>query len=362
MDGERRPDRALFYAVYGFAFAVTAIALGAAAWLLGVYPSRAASTTGAGVSYTVDRQTNLVDVGRDLARLGVVPRPEPFVAYLRLMGADSRLRVGRPVWLEPGSTPRQLARQIAFGFGPSRTRVTFPEGFDRYAMARRAEEHGVCSRLDFLDASEDPELLGELGIVAKSAEGYLFPDTYETVSGGDCRELVRRMVRTFRRRTMDLFAAAYPRSKLRRLRWGRHEVVTMASIVEKEAAVAVEQGVIAGVFLNRLTSESFQPKRLQADPTVRYGCVRDPGLSDACRSYDGRITRAMLQDTSNPYNTYRHEGLPPGPICNPGLSAIRSVLAPQEHSYFYFVAKGAGRHQFSETLEEHNAAVDRYLR
>jgi UPF0755 protein len=116
--------------------------------------------------------------------------------------------------------------------------------------------------------------------------------------------------------------------------------------------------VIAGVFFNRLFDPSFRPKRLQADPTVAYGCLVASERVPSCREFDGRhITPAMVRDPENPYSTYRHDGLPPGPICNPGLSSIRAALHPQPHSYFYFVAKGAGRHAFAASLDQHNENV-----
>jgi UPF0755 protein len=114
------------------------------------------------------------------------------------------------------------------------------------------------------------------------------------------------------------------------------------------------------VFWNRLKSKRFLPRRrLQADPTVQYGCVAAPEAAPSCASYDGRITRAMLDDPENPYNTYRHSGLPPGPISNPGKATIAAVIHPEEHGYFYFVARGSGRHHFSKTLRQHNIAVRR---
>jgi UPF0755 protein len=117
--------------------------------------------------------------------------------------------------------------------------------------------------------------------------------------------------------------------------------------------------VIAGVFLNRLRDPSFHPKRLQADPTVAYGCLLQPELV-SCLGFDGkRVTRSMTADPQNLYNTYRIEGLPPSPIANPGLSALRAVLHPAEHGYFYFVARGDGHHSFSASLSEHNQAVQR---
>ena len=128
--------------------------------------------------------------------------------------------------------------------------------------------------------------------------------------------------------------------------------------MEKEARVPSEQPLIAGVFLNRLRDPAFKPKRLQADPTVAYGCVVQPNLP-SCAQFDGRrVTRTMTGDPNNPYNTYRHAGLPPGPIANPGLGALRAVLAPAVHDYLYFVASGAGAHAFSRTLADHNEASE----
>ena len=138
-----------------------------------------------------------------------------------------------------------------------------------------------------------------------------------------------------------------------------HEVLTLASIVEKEARLSSEQPIIAGVFLNRLRDPSFRPKRLQADPTVTYGCLIVPGLPSCAGASAGQApTRTMLVDPANPYNTYRHEGLPPGPIANPGLSAIEAVIQPAPHDYLYFVAQRGGAHTFSRNLQDHNVAVD----
>jgi UPF0755 protein len=140
------------------------------------------------------------------------------------------------------------------------------------------------------------------------------------------------------------------------LGFGRHEVVTLASMVEKEAAVADERSTIAGVFLNRLLDPTFQPKRLQSDPTAAYGCLVDPAIP-ACSTFRGKVTPELLRDPANGYSTYVTHGLPPGPIANPGEASLRAVLEPRSSKYLYFVAKGGGRHTFSESLDAHNAAV-----
>jgi UPF0755 protein len=172
---------------------------------------------------------------------------------------------------------------------------------------------------------------------------------------------VRRLVRNVRRRLAPVLAEH--QSTLDALRaelgWGAHQVLTLSSIVEKEARLAAERPVIAGVFLNRLRDPSFKPKRLQADPTVSYGCLVAPALASCAAAANRQITRAMLADGDNPYNTYRREGLPPGPIANPGLAAVRAVLAPAAHDYLYFVARGDGAHTFSRNLDDHHVATER---
>jgi UPF0755 protein len=139
------------------------------------------------------------------------------------------------------------------------------------------------------------------------------------------------------------------------LKWGKREIVILASMIEKEAAVDDERAVFASVFLNRLRDPSFLPKKLQSDPTAGYGCL--VGTSLPCVGYTGKITHEINVDDANAYSTYVHEGLPPGPIGNPGARAIEAVMSPALTHYFFFVAKGGGRHTFSETLGGHNAAV-----
>jgi len=290
--------------------------------------------------------------------------------YLELHGAGGRLEVGE-VRLTDAMTPAQIARRLARGLGPVYVRVTFPEGFDRHDVAARLEARGICPKDAFLAATARPSLLDRLELPGRTAEGYLFPDTYELAMDTDPELVVARMVATFRRKVLPL-VAEHP-DGLARLRdelgFGLHQVVTLASIVEEEAVRDEERAVIAGVFLNRLTSPDFTPRRLQADPTVSYGCrpgeageAGRPLASCAGFADDREITRRMLDDPANPYNTYQHEGLPPGPIANPGIPSLEAVLAPAQHDFLFFVASGGGRHHFSRDLADHEAAIRRYLR
>jgi UPF0755 protein len=303
---------------------------------------------------------SLEDVAARIATHGGLAEPALFALYARVRGADPRLRRGQHVLLYDNMRPRELLQRVADGFGSAQLRVVIPEGFSRFEIAQRLARFGVCDRGEFLRATEDPALLRELGIAGPSAEGLLFPDTYLLREGMAPAALVRRFVGNARRRmaaVLEQHAADVERLHAE-LGFQTHELLTLASIVEKEARLANEQPIIAGVFLNRLRDPSFKPKRLQADPTVSYGCLVAAQLPACVGAISGAPTRAMLADPDNPYNTYRHDGLPPGPIANPGLPALAAVLAPAAHDYLYFVAQGGGAHAFSHSLEDHNRAVE----
>lgn len=341
---------------------LVAVAIAALTWLFLVYPADVRGT-GRGaqeLTLVVEGDDGIDEVAAELEHLGAIDDARLFALYARLLGADEHLRRG-PVRLRADMSIRTLLARVAEGLGPTQIAVLVPEGFDRFEIAARLERWDVCDEAAFLEATEDRALLDELEITGPSAEGYLLPDTYTFATGSDARDVVRRFVRAYRAATDDLFEDerdAAPRARLARLGLGPHEILVLASIVEQEAVAREEQPVIAGVFVNRLESETFLPRRrLQADPTISYGCKVEPSRA-SCEGFDGRrITRAMLEDEGNPYNTYRREGLPPSPICNPGLPAIRAVLEHAQHDYFYFVARGRGRHVFSATLDAHNEGV-----
>ena len=348
---------------------VTALLLASAVaglvYVLVVYPRRAGPGEGRSVVVTITEETSASELAETLETEGVVEQAWLFSLYLRLLGAHHALRVGQSVRLADDLPPAELARRVARGLGPRSMDVTVPEGFTRFDIAQRLAHYGLMEEQAFLDATVDPDILRQLEIPGETAEGYLFPDTYTLRDDLTPTEMMSRMVRSFRSRTARL-ERRYE-GRLTRLRnelgFSLHEVVTLASVVEREAAVSDERPIIAGVFLNRLRSETFLPRhRLQADPTVSYGCRAEPARAPSCAGFRGRITRAMLEDSANRYNSYRHPGLPPTPICNPGAAAIEAVLAPAQHDYLYFVARGGRRHHFSATLERHNEAVDDYLR
>jgi len=219
--------------------------------------------------------------------------------------------------------------------------LTIPEGYSLAEISLAAEQVGLGPSGAFLQAAHDRSLAARLNIPADSFEGFLFPDTYRVPIDTVPEELITMMANRFRfvfDETMQKRLAGSGMSLL--------EAVTLASIVEKEAAQDSERPFIAAVFLNRLK----KGMRLEADPTILYG-VRPLGGPPIRRSEIKRKT---------PYNTYVIRGLPPGPIANPGLASIRAVLYPAETDHLYFVARNDGTHQFSSTLKEHNRAVRQY--
>ena len=216
-------------------------------------------------------------------------------------------------------------------------------------IADRLDATGVAARDEFLRAANDPvivpgvELLGEPP--PTTLEGYLFPDTYEVrqrVSGPEAAELMLRM---FGKRVGDELRSN-PELNL-----SPHQILTLASIVEREAQQSAERPIIASVYLNRLT----RGLPLQADPTVQYAVATHDGALAASYNYWKTGLTSQDLEIESPYNTYLHPGLPPAPICNPGEAAIKAVLQPARTDYLYFVAKndGSGAHLFASTLEEH---------
>jgi UPF0755 protein len=333
--------------------------LGALGWLFVIYPdSDGPAGNDEEVVLEVAEGTTLRRLANELEERGVLENARVWSVYMRMRGLDRHLRQGKIRFRIP-MTPEQVARYATTRLGRIQIRILIPEGFSRFEIAARLEEYGICSADAFLDATEDRSLLASYGVDANDAEGYLFPDTYEFDDQSKPRRVVERMLANWTRRYEEI-QAEYAGQLAALDDWTTHDIITLASVVEKEAAVPSERARIAGVFWNRLKSKRFLPRRrLQADPTVQYGCVAVPEAAPSCEGYDGRITRAMLDDPENPYNTYRHSGLPPGPISNPGKAAITAVIDPERHDYFYFVARGSGRHHFSKTLRQHNIAVRR---
>ena len=219
---------------------------------------------------------------------------------------------------------------------------TVPEGLTASATAELWGTRGFGTADAFQKASESPRLLKQFGLEGKTIEGYLFPNTYKFAKGTTAEKVVEMMLNEFRQRWTEKFD-----KDARNLGLTAYEVVTLASVIEKEAQSKSERPRIASVFHNRLTRKW----RLQADPTVLYALGNPKRL----------LTKADLR-VDSPYNTYKHRGLPPGPIANPGIDSIIAALRPEKTDYLYFVAIGEGKHHFSKTLSEHNRMIRKIRR
>jgi len=284
---------------------------------------------------------SLARITAELQDKGAVRNPYLFQVLARAVGLSSSLQAGEFA-LNTGWNRIQILRTLANGSHVLHS-LRIPEGLTWRETAELAAQSGLTTFEAFKKAVHDPELLEEFNIPAHSAEGYLFPETYRLPRPMDntATPIVRIMLREFHNQTEKIWPEQRPDPQ------DIHDVVILASLVEKETAHPEERKTVAGVFANRLQ----QGMRLQCDPTVIYGL--GPG-------FDGNLTKKHLRDPENPYNTYAHAGLPPGPICSPGLAALQAAQDPEDHSYLYFVSQGDGNHHFSRSLREHNRAVRRY--
>ena len=334
------------------------VALGAAAWLFVIYPSSRGPGQGHGVEIVIVADPTPGGLASTLASAGVVARPRLFALWVRATGGTGGVVTGKHLLVDSAS-PRELMARLERRASAGTARVTFPEGWNRFDMARRLQEKEVVPLRDFLDATTDPALLREIGVEGDSAEGFLFPATYDLPFDSDPRDVVRRMKREFDRR-WDILSRSRGSSLndvMTSAHFGIRDVVTLASMVEKEAVADDERPIIASVFLNRLRDPAFHPRRLECDPTAAYGCVVAPERASTCNDFMGKATAPIEHDPNNVYSTYTHEGLPPGPIANPGARSLEAAMAPATTHFFFFVARGEGRHAFSETYEAHLGAL-----
>jgi UPF0755 protein len=282
--------------------------------------------------------SNPQSMGRALADAGVVASPAAFRLAVWLDGAGRRLQAGEYRFDAP-MTPRAVVDKIVRGDVFLRP-VTFREGLTIRQMAAIFEEKGFGPASEFTAAASKPGPIRALDPQAPDLEGYLFPDTYTLPRRTTAEELVARMVARFEKAlTPETRQLAAARGLSVR------ELVTLASLVEKETAKAEERPLVAAVYANRLKVGMG----MQCDPTVIYALER-------AGRYTGNLTRADLQFDS-PYNTYRYAGLPPGPIAAPGQASLEAAANPATVSYLYFVSRNDGSHAFATTLDEHNRNV-----
>lgn len=340
------------------------------------YPDERHPGKGTDVEVEIVSGMSFPQIASKLHDKGVIEKPTWFRLYAMWSGKTANVKTGKYL-IKDNLTPAEVLDILVKGVKEITVKVTLPEGKNMLEYFAILEEAKVASAKELEALARDKTLLQRRAIAGDSAEGYLFPDTYQFRVGEKPATVIDRLI-TRHQEVWNQLVQKHPKdtAKLKdKLGWSDREILTMASIVEKEAVDPGERPRIAQVFINRLTSERFKPKRLETDPTIRYGCLVPVQKSAACVAWIELCTKAgkppgcerlrslQLEDGDNPYNTYRHEGLPPGPISSPGKASIEATLAPDGSDYFFFVAtsKNSRTHAFAKTIEEHKKNVEKYV-
>jgi UPF0755 protein len=291
------------------------------------------------IALQIKTGTSFNTIANHLETNGLITNARMFGLLARLRGETGAVQAGEYDFSQP-ATPGEILDRLIKG-DVRRIQFTIPEGFTLRQIGERLAAQEIAPLDEFLTLAHDEQFRSSHNIQGDSLEGYLFPETYTARTGLSLTTLLESMLDQLDQNlTPELLEAAAEQGL------NRHQFLTLASIIQKEAGNDDEMPLIAAVFLNRLKKKI----RLQADPTVIYG------LGDA---YQGNITRAHLRQPT-PYNTYTIPALPPGPIANPGQTALHATAFPADVQYLYFVARGDGTHIFSRTLKEHNQAVRRF--
>lgn len=286
----------------------------------------------------VPKGASIKTIARELAAKDVIQDQLVFETYVRLWRRDEILKAGEYIF-EPGLNFIAVVQRLIEG-RVKLYKFTLPEGYNIYQFCALMVREQIMAQQECGQAVENVSLLNESDSI-KNLEGYLFPNTYHYESSDKGQDIVKMMVSEFYKNV-----TAKHVEEAQKMGLSLHQLVTFASIIEKETGLASERPLISSVFHNRLEKGML----LQTDPTVIYGIA----------NFDGNIRRKDLTE-DHPYNTYTRPGLPIGPICNPGLESIEAVLHPAQTKYLYFVAKGGdGSHYFSQTLGQHNRAVQYY--
>ena len=276
-------------------------------------------------------------VAKKLSREGLIRSSSAFQAIALLQEKQKLIMIGE-YNVSPSMLPTEILQRITSGKTILHP-VTIPEGYRIIEIGDILVKNGLADKGKFLEQTKNTRLLKE--IAADSLEGYLFPETYHFGKFTNERTIVKKMVDTFKERTLKQEFL----NRAKEIGFSFHEIITLASLIEKETGKDSERKQISSVFHNRLKKNML----LQTDPTVIY----------AIENFDGNIKKRDLKIDS-PYNTYRYKGLPPGPISSPGLKSIIAALYPANTSNLYFVSRRDGSHQFSSTLNQHNEAVQKY--
>jgi UPF0755 protein len=273
-----------------------------------------------------------------LEREGLIKSRSAFVLLGKAQEAERKIHPGE-YELHAAMPPAEILSKLISGKVVLHS-VTIPEGYTIVQIADVLAQHQLVDRAEFVRLAKDKAFAKTLGVQAESLEGYLYPDTYRFPRAISTKDIIKTMVEQLK----QVLTAEWEQ-RAKEMHMTMHEVLTLASVIEKETGAGEERPQISSVFHNRLKKKI----PLQSDPTVIYGLP----------NYDGNIHKKDLSHPS-PYNTYRWAGLPPGPIASPGALSIQAALFPVSSSYLYFVSKNNGTHQFSATLVEHNRAVEKY--
>jgi len=323
--------------------------------LIGVYLSlyeeelgTPASTDSTPVIFVIEKGETADSIARRLYQEGLISDPDLFRMLARYKGVDSRLEAGQYT-LRRNMTMAEILEALGHGTVPSNI-VTIPEGWRLEEIAEHLGQKGLVDATEFRQLAQAGQFQRDFLAsrpTGASLEGYLFPDTYQLALDFQAADIINLMLDTFDRKvTPDLRAAAQKQNL------SLHEAITLASIVEREAVIAEEYPIIASVYVNRLAKKW----PLQADPTVQYAL----GYQSKEQTWWKKRVYFVDLEVDSPYNTYRHAGLPPGPICSPGLDAIQAAVNPAQTDYLFFVAKGDGSHAFARTAEEFEQLVNQY--
>jgi len=292
----------------------------------------------------IKKGESLKRVIEELSSLGVVKHPSLIYYYLRLKGEKIKAGCYK---VEGKKNVVEIFQEFEKG-SPCLKKFTIPPGSDVFTLDSLLHKEGICKRGEVLKLSKDKNFLKKLSI--PSLDGYLFPDTYFVNEDSNCKDSIEEAVKEFKERVFPLFESYTPPEKVRRAlkKPTPEEIITVASIVEKESSFEKEKPLISAVIYNRLA----RGMKIQCDPTVIYA-LKLKGIFKKSLNYrDLRV--------KSPFNTYVVKGLPPHPICNPSLSSIKAALYPAQVDYLYFVSNGRGRHVFSKSYNQHVKNVMKY--
>jgi UPF0755 protein len=343
----RRRQSIIGVAIKAFIGLVIIVLVGVAG--VGIYGVMAIGATSSSSTetliFTIDKGDTVDTIAEKLKSAGLIEQPLLFRALVKYRGVESQLQAGEFEIRRDMSMDQLLT---TFEHAPVKA-VTFtiPEGLRATEIAEILAKTGLTTKDEFMNqvqnGSFDYDFLKDRPDKT-SLEGYLFPDTYKVPADYKAVDIVDMMLRNFDDKLTPTMRDAIAKKDLT-----IYQVVTMASIVEREAVVSSERPTIASVYYNRLAKDML----LQADPTIQYAVGKEGAWWKKDLSQEDLAVDSL-------YNTYRYNGLPPGPICNPGLASLEAAVAPDQTGYLYFVAKGDGSHVFAETLDEHNANVQKY--